>query len=357
MATSFQNSASHQNSLGAIDHLETPTTAWKEAPALEPAKPSTGGSSTCLSLGWIALACALLTFVAGWLEASRYHLRYDLGWLSMLFFPAVIFGALAFFGALVSGVVELMHAVVPGKYRTSPWRPLTGLGLACLLPLSLLPASTTSTDNRLRILDINSLHQLGLANLNYESTLCYFPPMYGKSERSDAPGKGLSWRVHILPFLDEADLYSQFHLDEPWDSPHNLKLLPKMPSAYESRWPLDTGPEGHTLFQRPFGYGAFDPGDGKGIRFIEISDGSHDTIMLVQVNSDHAVPWTKPWDYVFDPKGPLRGLKDDDHRNNSWIGVRCDGSAFTADFKDVPTEKIRAMFTRDAGDVSPDNWR
>lgn len=357
MATSFQNSASHQNPLVTNDHLETTTSAWKQAPASEPTKPSTGGTSTCLSLGLIAVVCALLTFVTGWLEAGRYHLRYDLGWLPMLFFPAVIVGALAFLGAVASGVAELIIAVVPGKYRISPWRTLAGLGLACLMALSLLPAASCSTDSRLRCHDLNSLRQLGLANLNYESSCYYFPPMYGKSERSDAPGQGLSWRVHILPFLDEADLYSQFHLDEPWDSPHNLKLLPKMPSAYESRWPLDTGPEGHTLFQRPFGYGAFDPGDGKGIRFIEISDGSHDTIMLVQVNSDHAVPWTKPWDYVFDPKGPLRGLKDDDHRNNSWIGVRCDGSAFTADFKDVPTEKIRAMFTRDAGDVSPDNWR
>ena len=355
MATSFQNSASHPNS-GTNDHLATPASAWKQAPAVEPTKPSTGSRNTCLSLGMVAAACALLTFVAGWLEAGRYHLLYDLGWLPMLFFPAVIFGALAFLGALASGVAELILAVGPAKYRIKPWRTLAGLGLASLVPLSLLPSASCSTDSRLRCHDMNSLRQLGLANLNYESAHSYFPPMYGKSERSDAPGKGLSWRVHILPFLEEADLYSQFHLDEPWDSPHNLKLLPKMPSVYESRWPLDTGPAGHTLFQRLMGYGAFDPGDGKGIRFKEISDGSHDTVMLVQVNSDHAVPWTKPRDYVFDPKGPLRGLRDVDHRNNCWIGVTCSGSTFADNFKDVPTEKIRAMFTRDAGDVSPDNW-
>ena len=42
----------------------------------------------------------------------------------------------------------------------------------------------------------------------------------------------LSWRVHILPFLEEGELYKQFRLDEPWDSEHNRKLIEKMPDAY-----------------------------------------------------------------------------------------------------------------------------
>ena len=46
----------------------------------------------------------------------------------------------------------------------------------------------------------------------------------------DASGKPLlSWRVAILPGLEQGNLYKQFRLDEPWDSPHNLTLLPLMP--------------------------------------------------------------------------------------------------------------------------------
>src|SRR5258708_4361628 len=42
----------------------------------------------------------------------------------------------------------------------------------------------------------------------------------------------LSWRVLILPQLGEEALFREFELDEPWDSPHNIKLLQRMPSAF-----------------------------------------------------------------------------------------------------------------------------
>ncbi len=44
----------------------------------------------------------------------------------------------------------------------------------------------------------------------------------------------LSWRVHLLPYLGEDDLYQQFNLDEPWDSPNNIRLLNQMPKVYQS---------------------------------------------------------------------------------------------------------------------------
>src|SRR5205823_10918869 len=44
----------------------------------------------------------------------------------------------------------------------------------------------------------------------------------------------LSWRVHLLPFLEQDNLYKQFHLDEPWDSEHNKKLIARMPPVYRS---------------------------------------------------------------------------------------------------------------------------
>ena len=45
-------------------------------------------------------------------------------------------------------------------------------------------------------------------------------------------GSKLSWRVQILPFIEEDCLYKEFHQDEPWDSPHNVKLLPRMPKIF-----------------------------------------------------------------------------------------------------------------------------
>src|SRR5205823_2150780 len=42
----------------------------------------------------------------------------------------------------------------------------------------------------------------------------------------------LSWRVLLLSYLGDEDLFLQFRLDEPWDSPHNRTLLPRMPDVY-----------------------------------------------------------------------------------------------------------------------------
>src|SRR5262245_19784659 len=39
-----------------------------------------------------------------------------------------------------------------------------------------------------------------------------------------------SWRVALLPYLEAQPLYNEYHFDEPWDSEHNKKLIPKMPS-------------------------------------------------------------------------------------------------------------------------------
>src|SRR5262249_39345951 len=55
---------------------------------------------------------------------------------------------------------------------------------------------------------------------------------WGKNPRDPQAKPLLSWRVGILPLLGEAELYEQFKLDEPWDSMHNKRLLPKIPRAY-----------------------------------------------------------------------------------------------------------------------------
>ena len=57
--------------------------------------------------------------------------------------------------------------------------------------------------------------------------------------------RGLSWRVALLPYLGYRNLYEQFRHDEPWDSPHNRKLIAKMPPVYESQAGL---PEGKTTY-------------------------------------------------------------------------------------------------------------
>lgn len=108
----------------------------------------------------------------------------------------------------------------------------------------------------------------------------------------------LSWRVHILPNVEEGKLYDQFHLDEPWDSPHNKPLAAQTSLAYRSR--LDTRP-GYTTLQRVVG--AWARVDGRSVQtFDDVTDSLDDTVMLVHVTPELAVPRSQPADFVFIPQ-------------------------------------------------------
>ena len=75
----------------------------------------------------------------------------------------------------------------------------------------------------------NNMKQMGLAFHNYNDTFADLP----LAAIGDTNGKPLlSWRVAILPFIEQDNLYKQFKLDEPWDSDHNIKLIQRMPEIY-----------------------------------------------------------------------------------------------------------------------------
>jgi hypothetical protein len=111
----------------------------------------------------------------------------------------------------------------------------------------------------------------------------------------------------MLPYLEQGNLYQEFHLDEPWDSPHNLTLLPRMPPVYQV--PADSGvanPPGTTFYQAFTGRDtAFEIADGT--RFPEDFLGKTSGTILV-VEASEAVPWTKPQDIEYDSDRPLPKL-------------------------------------------------
>ena len=149
--------------------------------------------------------------------------------------------------------------------------------------------------------DSSALKQITLAVYNYSDTFDGVPP----SAITDKNGKPLlSWRVMILPQL-EMEVFKQFHLDEPWDSPHNITLLDKMPSIYKSYSAKYEDPPNVTHF-RVF--------SGKGTPFTErarlggsdFKRGPANTILIVEVNEP--VPWTKPDELEYAPDKPLPKL-------------------------------------------------
>ena len=174
---------------------------------------------------------------------------------------------------------------------------------------------------------LEKLREAALGILNYESANGFFPP---PADKDGVKNSGLSWRVHILPFVGEYKLWQKFKLDEPWDSPANKKLLPEMPVIYSGfsshlTMPADA-PKGMTTMLAPYSENTI-LGSPKKVTFGSITDGSSNTVLLVIVDPALAVPWTAPKDYAYDPKKPADGLKFD---NEKTPVVMCDGSHLSA---------------------------
>jgi hypothetical protein len=191
-----------------------------------------------------------------------------------------------------------------------------------------------------RLASKDSLRQIALGMHNYHWANKHFP-----LPASHGPGGKplLSWRVHLLPFMDQYSLFKQFHLNEPWDSPHNRTLIDKMPAVY--RLPMAKTETGRTNYLLPVGNGAAFDAD-KPTAFTDIRDGTITTIMAIEVDDAQAVIWTKPDDWPFDPKDPIRGLGG--LYGNGFYVVTCDGSVHFINLpKDAKaTANVRAMFTR-----------
>jgi hypothetical protein len=200
----------------------------------------------------------------------------------------------------------------------------------------------------------NNLRQLGLAMHNHHDVYNALPAHASYSKE----GKPLlSWRVHLLPFIEGQDLYKQFHLDEPWDSPHNKKLIERMPAGFRS--PGRVLAAGKTCYLLPVG------GDEKyrpifaekpkrmqngapiGNGFGVVTDGLSNTLMIVEAAPDRAVIWTKPDDWEFDPKEPKKGLFG--MRKGFFLGTR--GDASVRAFPEVADDRsLRCFVGRSDGE-------
>jgi hypothetical protein len=211
---------------------------------------------------------------------------------------------------------------------------------------------------------VNRLKQIGLALHNYHDSMGTFPAGYVGPD-----GKpGLSWRVAILPYIEEGTLHREFKLNEPWDSEHNKKLLHRMPQVYEIPGTIISN--GKTFYRSFVGPNAFIPGPPPGVkvpmsssvpgnpngspihgrRITSISDGTSNTLMVAE--AVEGVEWTKPDDLPFTDgfgtPGPLPRLGG--HFEDGFHALFCDGSVrFFRN--DVNEQVLRALISVAGGEV------
>lgn len=170
--------------------------------------------------------------------------------------------------------------------------PLLFAGLVAFVGiLVLFGISEMSPEPSRRSQCSNNLKQIGLALHNYHDAYGSFPPAY----IADDEGRPIhSWRVLLLPYLEDEALYEQYRFDEPWNGPNNIKLVKKMPTifqcpsnrseekTYTTNYVVVVGP--HTAW----------PGEDT-VRFADITDGTSNTWLVVEV-ADSGITWSEPRD-------------------------------------------------------------
>ncbi len=137
------------------------------------------------------------------------------------------------------------------------------------------PARQTSVDH---------MKQIMLAFHNYLQANGHFPrkAIYGPDGQPT-----LSWRVALLPFLEEGELFRAFRQDESWDSPHNKALIARMPAVFTT--PSSPTRDGTTRIRVFEGPGTMFAGD-RGIMIQDMTDGTSNTVAIVSAQGGSLDP-------------------------------------------------------------------
>lgn len=223
--------------------------------------------------------------------------------------------------------------------------PLLAVGLALAAPVPKEPEKLKPATDKEREEVKENLKQIVLGMHNFESAYGHFP---GDIVDPKTKKPLLSWRVQLLPYLEEVELWEQFKTDEPWDSKNNKPLVEKLPKIFA---PTRVKAKPGETFYRGFAgtdfvaAGVFQPG--VKLTLVGITDGTSNTLAVI--DAGEPVLWTKPdADLPVDPKKPLPkfgGMLDGD-----FHVAFCDGSVRT--IKPTTTEKVlRALISRAGGEV------
>ncbi len=181
----------------------------------------------------------------------------------------------------------------PSRWQVSI-RSLMGLVLASACLLAAWPVLLRQYTQRgvvCRVYCASHIRQIGLALLEYHTQNGCFPPAYV----ADPQGKPLySWRVLILPYIDQSDLYNAYNLGQPWDGPENLRIS-------DTNIKLFTCPEARDWTPRSFstnyvavtGPGtAFVPG--QTTKSADVRDGPATLLLTETIGS--GIHWAEPRD-------------------------------------------------------------
>jgi hypothetical protein len=192
------------------------------------------------------------------------------------------------------------------------------------------------------------LQQFGIAMHNHSDATGHLPTAAAESK---AGKPQLSWRVQLLPYLEQDNLYRQFRQDEPWDGPHNRAFVTAMPRVFAHPKHPDESARGLTYFRVFTGEKTPFP-SAKPIRMgLDFADGTSNTILVVE--AAEPVPWTKPDELEFDRTRPLPKLGG--HFKSGFHAGMADGSVHFVR-SDVSEATLRNAIDICDGNVLGPDW-
>jgi hypothetical protein len=274
---------------------------------------------------------------------------------------SLVLGIVSLFLGLLVGILALIFGILANKEINRTRDRQVGQGFATAgIVLGIISFVTSAAAVFLLIAVVkvreaaeragsqNNLKLLSLATINCADSNAGRIPDDGAICTADGRPL-LSWRVAILPFLDESPLFRQFHLNEPWDSEHNRHLITQMPRAFAHPGFKKDSAQGLTYYRAIVGP---DTAWAKGSRFpASITDGTGHTILVVE--AEDAVPWTKPDELIYDPNGPLPRFSK--YFKSGFQAAMWDGSVRSISPR-TSEATLRAACTARAGDFLGPDW-
>ncbi len=246
---------------------------------------------------------------------------------------------------LAMALAAIWCGVAIGWYGGN-WAYCVAACFGSLLLFCVFPAFPNAREAARRMQCTNNVKQIGLALHQYHDIHGTLPPAYVV----DGEGRPLySWRVLLLPYLGEQPLYAQFHLDEPWDSPHNLTLAKQMPRVFACPSHPRTPGRTVTPYVAIVDEDSLWPGE-TALTLQDITDRSWNTLAVVEWPESDIV-WTEPRDLTRNtlPKWwhPDAKTLAGKHRHPGGVNVAmASGNVHFIEPSTLSGARLRALLTR-----------
>lgn len=220
------------------------------------------------------------------------------------------------------------QATAPGTVQSSA-APAIAPALPAADSVRIEPVDASWSQEKKHEQTVARLRKIALAIREYAVREGRFPP---------APGQKHSWRVLLLPYLGHAEQLAKFSLQEAWDSPANTAAAKDVPPVYQSPWRMDQ----LTCFLAPLGQNTV-LASPVGVETARLNDKWSSIIELLMVEDLHAVPWSKPADFVLAASGD-RPTGDLGRDRTGYLVALADGQVRWLPAS-VPGPSVRSLLT------------